>query len=39
MPHLTELFRLAEQAGALPDPDLAAHRMRHYLTVAAGVTT
>ncbi|TWF82615.1 dihydrodipicolinate synthase family protein [Kitasatospora viridis] len=39
VPHLTELFRLAEQAGALPDPDLAAHRMRHYLTVAAGVTT
>jgi hypothetical protein len=34
VPHLTELFRLADQAGALEHPDLAAHRMRSYLAVA-----
>ncbi|MEU8898650.1 dihydrodipicolinate synthase family protein [Nocardia sp. NPDC048505] len=31
VPHLTELFRLADRAGLLSDPDLAAHRMRVYL--------
>ncbi|HEY3682952.1 MAG TPA: DUF993 family protein, partial [Streptosporangiaceae bacterium] len=33
VPHLAELFRLADTAGLLPDPDLAAHRMRAWLTV------
>ncbi|GAA2783589.1 dihydrodipicolinate synthase family protein [Kitasatospora paracochleata] len=37
VPHLVELFRLADAAGVLPDPDLAAHRMRQFLAVA-GVT-
>ncbi|MFB6891331.1 dihydrodipicolinate synthase family protein [Kitasatospora sp. NPDC056327] len=37
VPHLAELFRLADAAGVLPDPDLAAHRMRGLLAVA-GVT-
>jgi hypothetical protein len=32
--HLTEVFRLADQAGLLPDPDLAVRRMRSYLTTA-----
>ncbi|MGW1178382.1 dihydrodipicolinate synthase family protein [Kitasatospora sp. NPDC002543] len=32
--HLVELFRLADAAGVLPDPDLAAHRMRQFLAVA-----
>lgn len=32
--HLAETFRLAEAAGLLPDPDLAAHRMRCLLDVA-----
>jgi len=32
--HLAETFRLAEAAGLLPDPDLAAHRMRSLLDVA-----
>ncbi|MDH2424256.1 DUF993 family protein [Sphaerisporangium sp. TRM90804] len=31
--HLAEVFRLADQAGLLPDPELAAHRMRSLLTV------
>ncbi|WP_328393972.1 dihydrodipicolinate synthase family protein [Nocardia sp. NBC_00416] len=31
VPHLAELFRLADKAGLLSDPDLAAHRMRVYL--------
>ncbi|MFJ4090794.1 dihydrodipicolinate synthase family protein [Kitasatospora sp. NPDC089913] len=35
VPHLVELFRLADAAGILPDPDLAADRMRRYLAVAA----
>ncbi|GGO26134.1 dihydrodipicolinate synthase family protein [Microbispora bryophytorum] len=35
--HLAEVFRLADQAGLLPDPDLAAARMRALL-VTAGVT-
>ncbi|WP_407992241.1 dihydrodipicolinate synthase family protein [Kitasatospora sp. CMC57] len=38
VPHLVELFRLADDAGVLPDPELAARRMRQYLAVAAGVT-
>ncbi|MFF8774333.1 dihydrodipicolinate synthase family protein [Kitasatospora sp. NPDC015120] len=37
VPHLVELFRLADAAGVLPDPDLAAARMRRLLAVA-GVT-
>jgi hypothetical protein len=32
--HLTEVFRLADQAGLLPDPDLAVRRMRSFLTTA-----
>ncbi|MDN3358904.1 DUF993 family protein [Actinomadura sp. DC4] len=32
--HLTEVFRLADQAGLLPDPDLAVRRMRAFLTTA-----
>ncbi|TDP31063.1 dihydrodipicolinate synthase family protein [Nocardia ignorata] len=31
VPHLAELFRLADRAGLLADPELAAHRMRLYL--------
>lgn len=34
VPHLAQLFMLADQAGVLPDPDLAASRMRHFLAVA-----
>ncbi|MFD4242956.1 dihydrodipicolinate synthase family protein [Streptomyces sp. NPDC058525] len=34
VPHLVELFRLADAAGILPDPDLAADRMRRFLAVA-----
>ncbi len=34
LPHLVEVFRLADQAGLLPDPDLAAARMRSLLAVA-----
>ncbi|MET9672241.1 dihydrodipicolinate synthase family protein [Streptomyces sp. NPDC006482] len=34
VPHLTELFRLADAAGVLPDPELAAHRMRQFLHVS-----
>ncbi len=34
LPHLVELFRLADRAGLLLDPDLAAARMSQYLTVA-----
>ncbi|GAB3077433.1 dihydrodipicolinate synthase family protein [Micromonospora schwarzwaldensis] len=37
VPHLVETFRLADAAGLLLDPELAAHRMRGYLAVA-GVT-
>lgn len=36
VPHLVELFRLADAAGLLPDPDLAADRMRGLLKVASG---
>ena len=32
--HLTDVFRLADQAGLLPDPDLAVRRMRSFLTTA-----
>ncbi|KQV21757.1 hypothetical protein ASE03_15870 [Kitasatospora sp. Root187] len=38
VPHLVELFQLADAAGVLPDPELAARRMREYLAVTAGVT-
>lgn len=31
VPHLAELFRLADKAGLLSDPEPAAHRMRVYL--------
>ncbi len=34
VPHLVEVFRRADAAGALADPELAAHRMRAYLAVA-----
>ncbi|MFC9392775.1 dihydrodipicolinate synthase family protein [Streptomyces sp. NPDC057027] len=34
VPHLVELFRLADAAGILPDPDLAVHRMRALLAMA-----
>ena len=32
--HLAELFRLADRAGLLADPELAAARMRHVLALA-----
>jgi hypothetical protein len=32
--HLAEAYRLADRAGLLPDPDLAAARMRSFLSVA-----
>jgi hypothetical protein len=35
--HLSEVFRLADQAGLLPDPDLAVRRMRAYLATAGVV--
>jgi hypothetical protein len=34
IPHLVELFKLADTAGVLPDPELAAQRMRQFLAVA-----
>jgi uncharacterized protein DUF993 len=34
VPHLAETFRLADAAGLLPDPELAADRMRALLRVA-----
>jgi hypothetical protein len=34
VPHLIELFRLADAAGVLPDPDLAVQRMRAFLGTA-----
>ena len=37
IPHLAEVFRLADRAGLLPDPALAASRMRALLATA-GVT-
>ncbi|WP_433177905.1 dihydrodipicolinate synthase family protein [Actinoallomurus sp. CA-150999] len=33
VPHLVRLFELADQAGLLPDPELAVVRMRAWLTV------
>ncbi|MFG1922747.1 dihydrodipicolinate synthase family protein [Cryptosporangium sp. NPDC048952] len=33
VPHLIEAFRLADQAGLFPDPDLTAARMRAFRTV------
>jgi hypothetical protein len=33
LPHLVEAFVLADRAGLLPDPDLAAHRMGVLLDV------
>jgi len=33
VPHLCELFRLADQAGLLTDPALSAHRMRQWLAL------
>lgn len=33
LPHLIDVFRLADQAGLLTDPDLAAHRMTALLAV------
>ncbi|GAA0593774.1 dihydrodipicolinate synthase family protein [Actinomadura livida] len=33
VPHMARLFRLADAAGLFPDPGLAAHRMRAWLTV------
>jgi Protein of unknown function (DUF993) len=34
LPHLAQVLRLADAAGLLPDPDLAAARMRRVLAVA-----
>jgi hypothetical protein len=34
VPHLVRLFELADQSGALADPELAVRRMREYLSVA-----
>ncbi|MDQ3627217.1 MAG: dihydrodipicolinate synthase family protein [Actinomycetota bacterium] len=34
VPHLVETFRLADEAALLPDPELAAERMRRLLAVA-----
>ncbi len=33
VPHLTQVFRLADRAGLLSDPELAAHRMQLFLSV------
>lgn len=33
VPHMVRLFQLADAAGLFPDPGLAAHRMRAWLTV------
>jgi hypothetical protein len=33
LPHLAELFRLADAAGLLRDPDLATVRMRQVMAV------
>ncbi len=35
VPHLVQLFLLADAANLLPDPDLAEHRMRAFLEVSA----
>jgi hypothetical protein len=31
--HFSELFRLADAAGLLSDPELACRRMKHFLAV------
>ncbi|SFV03236.1 dihydrodipicolinate synthase family protein [Alicyclobacillus macrosporangiidus] len=36
--HLAELFRRADQAGVLRDPELAVHRMKLTLALAGGVS-
>ena len=33
LPHLCELFRLADQAGLLSEPERSATRMRQWLAV------
>lgn len=38
VPHLAQLFRLADKAGLLSDPELAAHRMRVYLELNGSVS-
>ncbi|SNT52592.1 Protein of unknown function [Actinomadura meyerae] len=37
VPHMVRLFQLADAAGLFPDPGLAAHRMRAWLTVQGAV--
>ncbi|MEU8803048.1 dihydrodipicolinate synthase family protein [Spirillospora sp. NPDC048819] len=37
VPHMVRLFQLADAAGLYPDPDLAANRMRAWLTVQGAV--
>ncbi len=34
VPHLAQVFALADRAGALADPDLATRRLKHFLAVA-----
>jgi hypothetical protein len=34
VPHLAQVFALADLGGALADPELAVHRMRQFLAVA-----
>jgi hypothetical protein len=34
VPHLVELFRLADAAGLLSDPEVAARRMQRVLALA-----
>jgi hypothetical protein len=35
--HLAEAFRLADQAGLFPDPELTAGRLSSYLAVAGAL--
>jgi len=35
--HFARVFELADRCGALADPKLAHHRMRHYLSVSCGI--
>ena len=37
VPHLVELFVLADRAGLFQDPETAAARMRCFLALAAGI--
>ncbi|MGX7828031.1 dihydrodipicolinate synthase family protein [Actinokineospora sp. 24-640] len=37
VPHLAEVFALANAARLLPDPDLAVHRLRSWLTTAGAL--